>query len=107
LLDKQEQCILSFTRSIVRNVVKKALFIVLLIDWFIFPAPLLILAATERGQEPGCEEHCLANHSEVMQKLSEELAKTGNTLAYHEQVEREVSRYSACVTNCRLPVPVK
>ena len=86
--------------SIVRQRVGRATAIFLFVGvWFIILASPLVIGATERGQEPECQEHCLAAHVKVMQKLSEELAKTGNTLAYHEQVDYEISRYSACVTN--------
>jgi hypothetical protein len=73
----------------------------------IFLAPCFVPAAQERGQAPQCQEHCLAAHIKTMQRLSEEFAKTGNILTYQDQVEREISRYSACLTNCRMVLPVK
>jgi hypothetical protein len=73
----------------------------------IFVAPCFVSAAEERGQAPQCQEHCLATHIKTMRKLSEELAKTGNIVTYQDQVEREISGYAACLTNCRLLLPVK
>jgi hypothetical protein len=73
----------------------------------LFLVPCFVFAAGERGQAPQCQEHCLANHITMMQRLSEELAKTSDILTYQDQVEREISSYSACLTNCRLVLPVK
>lgn len=73
----------------------------------IFLAPCFVSTAQERGQAPQCQEHCLATHIKTMRRLSEELAKTGNILTYQDQVEVEISSYSACLTNCRLALPVK
>ena len=73
----------------------------------IFVMPSSVPAAEERGQEPQCQEHCLATHIKTMRKLSEELAKTGEMATYQDQVELEISKYSACVTNCQFLLPVK
>ena len=73
----------------------------------LFLAPCFVPAADQRGHAPQCQEHCLAAHIQTMQRLSEELAKTGNILTYQEQVELEISKYSACLTNCRMALPVK
>lgn len=72
-----------------------------------FLAPCFVPAADQRGQAPQCQEYCLATHIKTMQRLSEELAKTNDILTYQDQVEREISSYSACLTNCRLVLPVK
>ena len=63
--------------------------------------------AAERGQEPQCQVQCLANHIKAMQKLSDELAKTGKMMTYQDLVGLEVSNYSVCIMNCRIITPVK
>jgi hypothetical protein len=89
-------------------VVKRAVAVFLFIGlWLIFHGVHPVMAAIERGQEPGCEDHCLAEHVKVMEKLSDELAKTRNLFAYHQKVDSEMSRYSVCITNCRFPVSIK
>jgi hypothetical protein len=82
------------------------LFLVLMLG-VTFLAPCFVRAADQRGQAPQCQEYCLAAHIKTMQRLSEELAKTKDILTYQDQVEREISSYSACLTNCRLVLPVK
>jgi hypothetical protein len=70
-------------------------------------ASAVIPGTGERGREPECQQNCLANHTKAMEKLAGELTKTGRMLAYQDLVEVEVSSYSACITNCRVIVPVK
>jgi hypothetical protein len=75
--------------------------------WLAMFTPPGVAATTERGQEPQCQEQCLANHVIAMQKLSDELAKTGKILTYQDLVDLEVSNYSTCIKNCRIITPVK
>jgi hypothetical protein len=70
-------------------------------------ASAIISDATERGQEPRCQEQCLANHTKAMRRLSDELARTGKLFIYQDSVEQEVSTYCTCTTNCRKIIPVK
>ena len=70
-------------------------------------APSVIAAAAGRGHNPQCQEQCLAKHIRAMQKLSDDLARTGTTLTYQDLVDHEVSDYLDCVTNCRIINPVK
>ena len=86
----------------------KTLSILLALGFFlVLLASPAIPATAERGQEPQCQEQCLANHIKAMQKLSDELAKTGKVMAYQDLVGLEVSNYSARITNCRVITPVK
>lgn len=61
----------------------------------------------KRGDEPQCQNACLKEHSEKMSELEKSLSKTGNKLAYQNQVEEEENRYARCLTNCRELVPIK
>jgi hypothetical protein len=61
----------------------------------------------KRGDEPRCQNECLKEHSEKMILLDKSLSKTGDKLAYQEQVEQEENRYAHCLTNCREVVPIK
>jgi hypothetical protein len=61
----------------------------------------------KRGDEPRCQNECLNEHSEKMVMSEKGLSKTGDKLAYQEQVGREEIRYARCLTNCREVVPIK
>jgi hypothetical protein len=86
----------------------KTLTILLTIGFsFLMFASSVVVATAERGQDPECQKQCLANHVTAMQKLFDELAKTGKILTYQDMVELEVSSYSTCIKNCRIITPVK
>jgi hypothetical protein len=61
----------------------------------------------KRGDEPQCQKECLQEHSEKMAILGKVLSKTGDRLAYQDQVEEEEHRYARCLTNCRAIIPIK
>jgi hypothetical protein len=65
------------------------------------------IAEAKRGEQPRCQEDCLATHSTRMKLLSEECLKTGDKMKYQDAVEDEASRYFQCLTNCRALLPVK
>jgi hypothetical protein len=86
---------------------KKLVFFILL---SLFPILVMVsstIAKTKRGEEPRCQEECLATHSASMKLLSEEYLKTDNKMKYQDGVENEASRYFQCLTNCREVLPVK
>lgn len=64
-------------------------------------------AKAKRGEQPRCQEECLATHSARMKLLSEEYAKIGDKMKYQDAVEDEASRYFRCLTNCRELMQVK
>jgi hypothetical protein len=64
-------------------------------------------AQAQRGDEPRCQQECLARHLVKMKALSEEYTKAGNKIQYQDAVEDEASRYVQCLTNCREIIPVK
>jgi hypothetical protein len=53
----------------------------------------------QRGDEPRCQQECLARHSVTMKALSEEYIKAGNKMQYQDVVEDEASRYVQCLAN--------
>jgi len=86
---------------------KELVFFVLLSLLSVHVMVPLATAQTKRGEEPRCQEECLASHSASMKLLSEDYAKTGSKAKYQNAVEGEASRYVACLTNCRELMPVK
>jgi hypothetical protein len=60
-----------------------------------------------RGDGPVCQEGCLQEHTQKMKKFSEDLARTGDRIAYQDQVEQAEKGYAQCLTNCRELIPVK
>ena len=94
--------------------ISEAPFVIKMLNIFVILVSSLVMlgwagtASTgERGQAPQCQQHCLANHVKAMQKLSDDLAKSGKILIYQDLVETEISNYSSCITNCRVILPVK
>jgi hypothetical protein len=61
----------------------------------------------QRGDEPRCQQECLARHSVTMKALSEEYTKEGDKIQYQDAVDYEASRYLKCLTNCRELIQVK
>jgi hypothetical protein len=86
---------------------KKLVFVVLFFLFSILVAASSTIAKTNRGEEPQCQDECLATHSTRMKLLSEECSKTGDKMKYQGAVEDEASRYFQCLTNCRALLPVK
>jgi len=66
-----------------------------------------VLAESNRGEEPQCQEECLSTHSAKMKLLSMEYKTKGDKVKYQDAVDDEASRYFRCLTNCRVPMPVK
>jgi hypothetical protein len=85
---------------------KIVFFVLLSLFSFLVMVPPAI-AKAKRGEEPQCQEECLAKHSARMKLLSEEYLKIGNKMNYQDAVEDEASRYFHCLTNCRELIPVK
>jgi hypothetical protein len=86
---------------------RKLVFIVLLSLFSILVMVSSSIATAKRGEEPQCQEECLAAHSKRMKLLSEEYLKTGDKLKYQDAVEDDASRYFRCLTNCRELMPLK
>lgn len=82
-------------------------FVVLLCLLVVIPAVLPAEALAKRGDEPWCQEECLAVHSARMRLLSEEYTKTGNLVRYQDAVKDEASRYVDCLINCKEVTPIK
>jgi hypothetical protein len=86
---------------------RKLVFFVLLSLFSILVMASFTIAKAKRGEDPQCQEECLATHSARMKLLSEEYLKTGNKMNYQDAVENEASRYFQCLTNCRELIQVK
>jgi hypothetical protein len=86
---------------------RKLVVFVLLSLFSILVMALSVIAKAQRGEEPRCQEECLATHSARMKLLSEECLKTGDKIQYQDAVRDEASRYVECLTNCRELIPVK
>jgi hypothetical protein len=86
---------------------RKLVFFVLLSLFSIIVMVSSTTAKAKRGEEPWCQEECLARHSARTKLLSEEYAKTGNKMKYQDLVEDEASHYFQCLTNCRELMQVK
>lgn len=86
---------------------KKLVFFVLLSLFSITAMVSSTTAKAKRGEEPWCQEECLARHSARMKLLSEEYAKIGNKMKYQNLVEDEASHYFKCLTDCRELIQVK
>ena len=86
---------------------RKLIFFVILSLFAFLVMALSSIAKAKRGEEPQCQEECLATHAARMKVLSEEYLKTSNKMNYQDSVENEVSRYSQCLTNCREVIPIK
>lgn len=82
------------------------LFVLFFLPLILMTVPSAI-AKAKRGEQPQCQEECLAAHSAKMRLLSEEYAKTGDKMKYQDEVEGEASRYIQCLTNCRELMQVK
>lgn len=72
---------------------------------------VLALGAEEmkphRGEFPKCQETCLNAHELRMEKLIKEYESQHGKIAYQEGVDKAVSDYKECITNCREPIPIK
>jgi len=86
---------------------RRYIYFVLLSLLSIFVMVYPVTAEAKRGEQPQCQEECLATHSARMKILSEEHAKTGDKMKYQDAVEGEASRYFQCLTNCRELMQVK
>lgn len=86
---------------------RRCVFVTLLCLLAVIPVVFSTEALAKRGDEPGCQEECLAVHSERMRLLSEEYTKTGKLVNYQDAVRDEASRYVDCLTNCREVTPIK
>lgn len=60
-----------------------------------------------RGQFPQCQETCLSTHQLRMEKLMKEYERQHEKVVYQEGVDKAVSDYKECITNCREPIPIK
>jgi hypothetical protein len=85
----------------------KLVFFIFLSLFLIFMMHSPAIAKARRGEEPQCQEECLATHAAKMKLLSGEYVKRGDKMKYQDAVEDEASRYSRCLTNCRELMPVK
>jgi hypothetical protein len=61
----------------------------------------------KRGDYPGCQKWCLDRLEKRMADYAEEYRRTGDKMAYEERVEQARLDYDDCITNCKMPVPVK
>lgn len=95
------------------SVMKKGIFTGTLISFFVTSLCISSIAYSEtqnrgkRGEGPKCQKECLKEHVEKMAVLDKTLSKTGDRLAYQDQVEQAEQLYARCLTNCREVIPVK
>jgi hypothetical protein len=60
-----------------------------------------------RGDYPRCQKWCLDRLDKCMAEYAEEYKRTGDKQVYEERVEQARLDYDDCITNCKMPVPVK
>jgi hypothetical protein len=86
---------------------RELVFFIFLSLFLIFMMHSSAIAKARGGEEPQCQEECLATHAMKMKLLLGEYAKRGDKMKYQDAVEDEASRYARCLTNCRELIPVK
>lgn len=61
----------------------------------------------QRGRFPECQRTCLSIHNGKVEALMERYRLEEDKMAFQDGVENALREYTACINNCRMPIPVK